>query len=210
MMNVCHGCGEYRADKTIDPDGPYAICPLCGHRHPFRKLPLLVVSGASGAGKSAVLRRLAGRIDRAVLLDSDILWRSEFNQPEENYSGFLETWLRMCKNVSQSGRPVVLFGAGVGVPANLEACVERRYMADVHILALVCDDEVLAERLRSRPEWRKSGDPSFVAEQILFNRWFRDHGGGAERGIELLDTTGVPVEETARCVAAWIASKAGR
>jgi hypothetical protein len=24
MMNVCFNCGIYRADKLIDPDGPYA------------------------------------------------------------------------------------------------------------------------------------------------------------------------------------------
>lgn len=210
MMNVCLHCGEYRADKRIDPDGPNAVCPLCGHRHPFRQLPLLVVSGASGAGKSAVLQRLAGRVDGAVLLDADILWRSEFNGPAEGYRGFFETWLRLCKNISQSGRPVVLFGAGVGVPANLEACVERRYLADVHILALVCDDEVLAERLLSRPEWRRSGDAGFVAEQIRFNQWFRDRGSGTEPAIEVLDTTGTATEETAGRVAAWIASRAGR
>ncbi len=27
MMNVCFQCGLYRADKMIDPAGPYAICP---------------------------------------------------------------------------------------------------------------------------------------------------------------------------------------
>ncbi len=47
MFNVCYQCGQYRADKIIDPSGPAAICPECGHRHPFRKLPLLVVGGAS-------------------------------------------------------------------------------------------------------------------------------------------------------------------
>ena len=194
MMNVCLHCGEYRADKRIDPDGPNAVCPLCGHRHPFRQLPLLVVSGASGAGKSAVLQRLAGRVDGAVLLDADILWRSEFDQPEEGYRGFFETWLRLCKNISQSGRPVVLFGAGVGVPANLEACVERRYLADVHILALVCDDEVLAERLLSRPEWRRSGDAGFgradPLQPVVPRPWKRHrasdrgagHHGNSDRG----------------------------
>lgn len=98
----------------------------------------------------------------------------------------------------------------MGVPANLEACVERRYLADMHILALVCDDEVLAERLLSRPEWRRSGDADFVAEQIRFNQWFRDRGSGTEPAIEVLDTTGTATEETAGRVAAWIASRAGR
>jgi hypothetical protein len=70
-------------------------------------------------------------------------------------------WLRLAKNISQVGQPMVLFGAGVGVPANLEECVERRYFAVIHYLALVCDDAVLEQRQpgrnrrsRRRLDWR--------------------------------------------------------
>lgn len=117
MMNVCHNCGLYRADKTINPEGPFAICPECGHRHPFLYLPLLIVSGASGSGKSTICHHLLGGQTKfglcheVVLLDCDILWRAEFDTPENNYRDFFETWLRVCKNIGQSGRPVVLFGA---------------------------------------------------------------------------------------------------
>jgi hypothetical protein len=52
MINVCHSCGEYRADKRIESEGPYAICPECGYRYPFQQLPMLLVSGASGTGCS--------------------------------------------------------------------------------------------------------------------------------------------------------------
>ncbi len=48
MFNVCYQCGIYRADKIIDPAGPYAVCPECGHRHPFLRQPLFTVGGASG------------------------------------------------------------------------------------------------------------------------------------------------------------------
>ena len=53
----------------------------------------------------------------------------------------------MCKNIAQWGRPVVLFGAGFGVPHNIEPCVERRYFSSVEYLALVCSDASLAVRL---------------------------------------------------------------
>ena len=65
-----------------------------------------------------------------VLLEGDILWRPEFNRPEEKYRDLFETWLRMCKSISQSGRPVVMFTAGIGVPENVEGCVERRYFSE--------------------------------------------------------------------------------
>ena len=74
MLNVCYQCGIYRADKGIDPTGPYAICPECGYKHHFVQLPLLIVSGAIGTGKSTVCHRLTGRLNQVVLLDSDIVW----------------------------------------------------------------------------------------------------------------------------------------
>jgi hypothetical protein len=206
MMNVCYQCGIYRADKIIDPDGPVAICPECGHRRRFARRPLLIVSGASGAGKSTACQILLGRLTQVVLLDSDILWRSEFNSPEDNYAAFFDTWLRMCKNISQSGRPVVLFGAGMGVPGNIESRVERRYFTDVHYLALVCDDRALAERLRRRPEWRGSGQPAYIEEHQRFNNWFKTYGS-AEPPIRLLDTTGIDEETTANQVELWINEK---
>jgi shikimate kinase len=204
MWNVCWQCGLYRSDKLIDPDGPYAVCPECGYRHPFRQLPLFLVGGASGAGKSAVCQRLLGSLSEVVLLDADILWRSEFNQPEKKYRDFFETWLRMCKNFGQAGRPVVLFGGGAGVPENIETCVERRYFSSIHYLALVCDDEILIERLKQRPAWRQANLPEFVSVHVKFNQWFKTQAAHTSPAVELLDTTSVPVSDTVDQVSAWI------
>ena len=207
MMNVCFQCGMYHADKIIDPAGPFAICPECGFKHPFLQLPLLIVSGASGAGKSTVCQRLTGLITRAVLLDSDILWRSEFNSPETNYREYFELGLRLCKNISQSGRPVVLFGAGAGVPENIEGCIEQRYFSAVHYLALVCSDSSLSERLQARPVWRGTRDPKYIEEHIRFNRWFQEYD--SQPLIERIDTTDTLPDETVAQVATWINQRAG-
>lgn len=204
MMNICFNCGQYRPDKVIDPDGSYAICPECGYKHSFLQLPLLIVSGASGSGKSTVCRRLMGKLREVVLLEADILWQPEFNKAENKYRDFFETWLRVCKNISQSGRPVVLFSAGAGVPENVEPCVERRYFSDLHYLALTCEDEELAERLRKRPEWRKCNDPVYIDEHVRFNRWFKESRGKTESAIELLDTAMAPIEQTVKQVTSWI------
>ena len=199
MLNICFQCGMYHADKQIDPSGPFAICPECGYKHPFRQLPLLVVSGASGSGKTTVCQSLLGQVNQSVLLDSDILWRSEFNIPDTNYREFFETWLRVCKNISQSGRPVVLFGAGVGVPGNIEGYIERRYFSKVHYLALVCSDEGLSERLRKLPVWRGTRESAFIDVQVRFNRWFKSYNN--QPAIRLIDTTGVASKQTALQVA---------
>jgi shikimate kinase len=202
MMNVCSQCGMYHADKVIDPTGPFAICPECGFQNPFRMLPLLIVTGASGAGKSTACQHLAGQVTQAVLLDSDILWRPEFNSPETNYRDYFELWLRLCKNISQSGRPVVLFGAGVGVPENIEPCIERRYFSNVHYLALVCSDSTLSERLQARPLWRGTRDAAYIDGHIRFNRWFKEYD--SQPAIERIDTTNTLPEVTVAQVSSWI------
>jgi hypothetical protein len=202
MMNVCSQCGMYHADKVIDPTGPFAICPECGFQNSFRMLPLLIVTGASGAGKSTTCQHLAGQVTQAVLLDSDILWRPEFNSPETNYRDYFELWLRLCKNISQSGRPVVLFGAGVGVPENIEPCIERRYFSNVYYLALVCSDSTLSERLQARPLWRGTRDAEYIDVHIRFNRWFKEYD--SQPAIERIDTTNTLPEVTVAQVSSWI------
>ena len=192
MNNVCHQCGLYRADKIIDPVGPYAICPECGYKHRFRMMPLFIVSGASGSGKTSVWQHMLGKCDDFVLLDSDILWSPAFDKPREGYREFFETWLSMSNNISQSGRPVVLFGAGVGVPENIEPRVERRYFSTVKYIALVCKPEVLVQRLQERPAWRNAGSPEFIQEQLRFNQWFQDYRGTPP--ICLIDTSSETID----------------
>ena len=207
MLDICARCGEYRPDKTIDPNGPLAVCPVCGHEEPFRQLPLFIVAGASGAGKTTVCRRVMRAATGVVALDADTLrvWRAEFDTPADGYRAFFETWLMLAANIAQAGRPVVLFGAGAGVPGNIEPCVHRRYFSAVHYLALVCDDVTLTERLRARPAWRGSGAAAFVARQQQFNQWFKDHARGAPP-IWLVDTTQAGEESAAAEVMVWMAA----
>jgi hypothetical protein len=209
MFNVCRHCGQYRADKEVDLAGSYAVCPECGDRYPFRQLPFLSICGPSGGGKTAVLRALLGKMDEnVVLLEGDLLWRPEFDRPEDSYRDYFETWLRLAKSINQSGRPVALFNAGA-IPPNVEPCVERRYFSETSYLALVCDDDILAARLRARPSWRASGDPAFVTAQVQFNQWLKENARTTTPLVELLDTTAAAEVETATAVARWLREKAG-
>ncbi|HEY6401268.1 MAG TPA: nucleoside kinase, partial [Blastocatellia bacterium] len=77
---------------------------------------------------------------------------------------------------------------------------------DVHYLALVCDDQALAERLQRRPEWRGSGAPGYIEEHQRFNQWFKSYDS-AHPPIRLLDTTDLDEETTANKVELWINEK---
>ena len=225
MFNVCPSCGLYRVDKAVTepagvvepaspnarPDLPrvtrraVAACPHCGHNHPLLRQPLLLVGGASATGKSAILQQLTGRVTAAVLLEADLLWLQEFENPTDGHRRFFETWLRLAKNIGQSGRPAVLFGAGLAVPENIEPCLERRYFSRVHYLALVCDEDELRRRLLARPAWRGSGQQRRLKEQLDFNQWLQEEGPNQSPPLTLLDTTDATIQDSADAVKDWIA-----
>ncbi len=203
MFNSCANCGLSQTTHEFDPAG-FAVCPGCGHRRPFRRLPLLLVGGPAGAGKSTVGGLLLGEVTEAVLIESDLLWRREFNTPGDGYCDYFTLWLRLCAHISQSGRPVALFGAGFAVPHNFESLPERRYFSAIHHLGIVCDDEALTARLRRRPTWRDEAGEERIAEHLKFNQWLKAHAATTAPPVTLLDTTHLSVEDSASRVAAWI------
>lgn len=202
MFNVCPRCGRYAEDKAVDPTGPYVICPHCGHAHPFRRRPVFIVTGASGAGKTTVSLSLVGTLPGCAVLETDILWCPELNTPQDEWLRWRSLWARLAKNLAQSGLASVL--CGTFTPEGIEPLPERRYLGAVHYVALVCDDEELAGRLRARPAWRQSSDEAFVARMVAFNGWLRGHAATTEPAMTLLDTTGRSVEGTVSAVRSWV------
>jgi hypothetical protein len=194
----------YSEEKEVDPSGPFAICPHCGYRHRFVRLPLFVVTGASGAGKTSTALRLAGLIHDHVCFDAEVLWRPEFDTPADGYRAFRNLSLRVAKTISQAGRPVILLEGGI--PAQFETCPERRYFAALHYLALVCDDAVLVRRLTARPRWRRSATASTLERERSFNAWLWDNVAKTTPPMTLLDTTSISEDDTARRVADWTRS----
>lgn len=190
MFNRCLSCHEYRADQIVEEreNNAVAICPVCRHEHPFVMQPLMIICGASAVGKTTTGQLLPQLLaDLVVTMEADILY---MGQPIEPYS---EMWLRVCKNIGQSGKPVLLSANGM-IPQNVEPCVERRYFSKVHYLAFTCERETQIARLSKRDGRTEDDNP-----QIDFNHWIRE-----ESGLELLDTTHLSVEESAEKVRAWV------
>lgn len=205
MINICQKCGLYRPDKIVQND--VAICPECHHEHPFLSLPLFIICGPSGAGKTTVCERLTGTLESFVVLDSDILWHDAFKTADNGTHDFFELWLRVAKNIGQSGRPVVLFSSG-GIPQNVEPCIERRYFSNVSYLALVCHKETHLSRLKARPAWRRSSEPEFIAAQNAYRDWFFTSAAKSQPPIALLDTSNVSPKTTAVQVRQWLEQSA--
>lgn len=204
MFNVCPGCGEYSDDKQIitKDGGTFAACEKCNYQHPFKRLPLLVITGASGTGKTTVALRLPTVLTDCVIMESDILWQDVFNKPEEDFKTYRNLWLRVAKNIAQSDRPVVLIGSST--PGQFEKCAESRYFSKIHYLALVCNETELIKRLKARPSWRNSGTEETVKNMVKFNQWLIENAAKTRPAVTLLDTCNQTVDETIADTKSWI------
>lgn len=194
----------WTADPRVITDGAGAVleCVSCGHREPFRRLPLFAITGPSGTGKSTIGRLLVDLLGtRTVVLEQDLLWVGALRDPSGDSADFRQTWLRLAASIHQNGRPVVL--CGTVAPPQFEEWPERVLFADIHYLALTCAPEVLRERLRARPAWR-GWDEDRIEEMLEFDTWIRENAAHTTPPMTLLDTTGATVPQTAAAVTAWV------
>lgn len=204
---ICAGCGRWTDEPRVETDGAgtVLVCVVCGHREPYRRLPLFAVTGPSGTGKSTVGRVLVDRLaDSCVVVEQDLLWVGALRDPTGDSTAFRETWLRLAASLQQSGRPVVL--CGTVAPPQFEDLPERVLFSDIHYLALVCDADVLRARLRARPAWR-GWDEDRIDEMLDFAEWVRT--ADTRPPMTRLDTTNTPLTETADVVEAWVRARLG-
>ncbi|MBB4911785.1 AAA family ATPase [Actinophytocola algeriensis] len=204
---ICAGCGHWTDEPRVEiaGAGTVLVCVECGHREPYRRLPLFAVTGPSGTGKSTVGRVLVDRLaDECVIVEQDLLWVGALRDPTGDSEAFRQTWLRLAASLQQSGRPVVL--CGTVVPPQFEGRPERALFSDIHYLALVCDVDVLRARLRARPAWR-GWDEARIDEMLDFAEWVRTEE--TEPPMTRLDTTTTPVAETADAIEKWVRARLG-
>jgi hypothetical protein len=86
MFHVCPGCEQWVERFEPDVEAELFRCPRCGTQQQFRFRPFLALLGASGSGKSTVAGEVIRRGAQSVVLDRDILWAPEFDQPQDGYS----------------------------------------------------------------------------------------------------------------------------
>ncbi len=197
---VCPQCGEWSEPWDVPGERGVMNCPRCGYESPFLRLPLFVITGASGSGKTDLGQRLIPELrEECVVIDKDLLWRNEYN---DHLGEFNALWLRLARQIGQAGLPVVLYGTTI--PEQIEALGERRYFSSVHYLALVCDDADLEARLRRRPGWRGSSDPAFVSRMRELNMWIRQNAAMTTPPMTVLDTSAIGTEDMTARAASWV------
>ena len=164
---------------------------------PTKKLPLFIISGASGVGKSTLCEILFQNEADYIVLESDILWHDVYNTPDDDYRLYRRTQMRLCANIAQIGMPVVL--CGCAVPKQFESLEERKLFTQIYYLAVVCDDSALKDKLYNG---RGISDENWLASSFEFNNWLKQNG--KINGMTLLDNTNLTPQEGAEIVDLWI------
>ncbi|MFG2044184.1 hypothetical protein [Dactylosporangium sp. NPDC048998] len=194
-MHYCQRCDD---PIVMAPRGDLAVCPDCGAAEPARRLPLFVVTGASGSGKTAVFPHLVAELPDCLVFDADWLigpFERACEFGEVDWPAFRDAWLSFAHGAAQSGRHTVLLAPFM--PAQLDDLPGRRWVGELHFAVLDCADDVRTARLAARPRWRERA--------IERHLGFAAHLRGGVGAIVRTDD-GTPAE-SARRVADWVRSR---
>lgn len=173
------------------------------YMEPTNKQPLFIVTGASCAGKSTLCNELFINEKEYIVMEGDLLWSDLYNTPDDDYFEYNRLWLRVCANISQVGKPIVL--CGCRVPKQLENLPERKLFTDIYYLAVVCDDAVLTERMCKN---RGVSDENWIRSSLDFNKWLKQQSdSAAPYPITLLDTSDISPTQAAEIADGWIMEK---
>lgn len=200
MIGICPKCGNYDWDKQVL--GNHIQCPKCAHVWAFRKLPMFVLTGCSGVGKTTTAQALMQRDNGLVVLDADMFYGILSPQTDEQYLQWVEQIESLSKNIMQSGQPVLWAMAG-----NLDKlnCVyNRRFISNIHCMALVCDENALRQRMI---KGRGITDEKWIQSSVAYNQYFQTHNRLHDMPFETFDITGKDVSEVADYVEQWVKAR---
>ena len=162
-----------------------------------KKMPLFIITGASGVGKSTPCEILFQNETEYIVMESDLLWHDIYNTPKDNYRKYRELWLNVCANISQIGKPVVL--CGCATPEQFNECTEKALFTEIYYLAIVCDDDILENRMKNG---RKINDENWIKSSLEFNNWIKNNA--KEQNMYLLNTSELLPEQAAKEIDKWI------
>lgn len=200
MVDICPRCGNYDWDKAVE--GNKITCPKCGHGWDFLKLPLFIVTGASGVGKTTTVQALQAVARDFVCLDADFFYNLMPHETEGDYMAQTEQAQALSRDIMQCGKPTVWARAG-----NIDMLAKTygaRFFSAIYVLALVCPAEELRRRMA---QGRGISDPGWLESSADYNRYFMEHDNIGGVRYDLLDVGGMAVGEAARRVERWLKSK---
>ena len=193
MISMCPQCGSNRWNKTAT--ATHITCPECGHSWPYRRGPLLLLTGCSGVGKTTTAIRLFGMTKDFTVLDGDM-----FYIPDDSHLlSMLEKVCNLSAAFNQQGTAILWTMAG-GLDC-IKDTYHRQFLSEIKCLALTCEPDELRRRMT---EGRHITDERWLEGSREYNEYFRTHHELGDVHFDKLDITRLSPDEAAEQVLAWM------
>ncbi len=200
MLEICPRCGNHGWDKEVE--NIHIKCPKCGYVWEYRALPLFILTGCSGIGKTTTARKLIQQNNDFIVLDADIFYNAMPHQTDEDYHQQIDILENLSKDIMQCGKPVLWTMAGN--LDKLNSSYQSRFFSQIYCLALVCDEASLRYRMT---EGRGITDENWIQSSVDYNNYFLTHHTLGDISFELLNTQGKDTDIVAKAVRKWVLEK---
>jgi dephospho-CoA kinase len=158
------------------------------------KVPLFIVTGSSGSGKTYVINELRRVLPDFNIFDIDNLRELGISDEQQ----IRNVWLRIARNTAESGRKTII--CGTAMPWDIEKCIDFPYFKHVYYLNLHCDAETREKRLRER-NW---SDEMIQQYKNFAQRLLEIADEVYTPPMPTVDTTNTDVTEVAAQIKEWV------
>jgi tRNA uridine 5-carbamoylmethylation protein Kti12 len=166
-----------------------------------QKLPLFIVTGASGVGKTTVMHELRSNLPEFVLFSTDT---DNFGATARKleYKDRHNLLLHFAHAVAKSGRGTII--CGTFMPWDAEKCDKYNSFSKVCFINLHCDDATRNHRLRNRED-KSMWTEDMLKQHEQFAQWLLDNAETAyDPPMPTIDTTTTPPSQVADQIKSYV------
>ena len=200
-MHFCTRCEAGPPHRDPIPEQGTAVCTRCGTRNRIPRVPLFVITGGSGCGKTTVSLGLMRKRNPYLVVDADFLChdRDAFDSWDAFYNFATIVSLALARNM----RPIVLVG-GMH-PSQIENAKTSAYFSAVHFLVISCDPGTQTARLNGRHLHgaARPPTPESLGNALNQSRWITE-AADSRPNVTVLDTTNLTRDQTVSTADRWI------
>ncbi|WP_054940525.1 AAA family ATPase [Paenibacillus ihuae] len=169
-----------------------------------RKLPLFIITGASGVGKTTVMHELRRILPDFVVFSTD---HDNFGTTADKleYQDRYNLLLHFANAVAKSGRGTIICGTFMTWDA--EKCDTYDNFSEICFINLHCDDETRRERLQSRED-KALWTEDMLKQHEQFAQWLLDHADtDYNPPMPIIDTSSTSPAQVAEQIKSYILQK---